>query len=331
MLRKMLVVLFILMLASVALAQESLTVGTPLDGELTETEMDFTVALTSGSTYEITLNSSAFDARLYVLDPSGEPVDDDDDSGDGTNSRLVLTAAEDGDYTVRVTSFAGSGSGAFTVAVNEFELNLVEVGGSVELTVTDAAAARFDLAGADGLVVDLIGDFGDADVRIVVNGPDGFQVANDDDGGPGNNPFVRGLDLSEPGNYAVSVEAGFSLDAGSEVTGTVTVAESNLTTLELGTAVSVTSDARDYDVVLFEAAAGTTYRVTVTASAPAYINVELGYAGAFFPNYYSAGNATRLSFDAPADAAGLARIKVSQSVFADEMISMEVMVEEVGQ
>lgn len=56
------------------------------------------------------------DPNLTVIDPSGEVIDADDDSGGGTSPQLVTTLPDDGVYTFRVDAFT---EGAYTIGVKE--------------------------------------------------------------------------------------------------------------------------------------------------------------------------------------------------------------------
>lgn len=65
----------------------------------------------------VALNSSAFDAYLYLLGPSGSVVAHDDDSGGGTNSLIRYTAAAGGSYTIEATSYSSGATGGFSLAL----------------------------------------------------------------------------------------------------------------------------------------------------------------------------------------------------------------------
>lgn len=79
----------------------------------------FTVQLEAGQTYQFNLMSPAFDAYLYLEDSEGVVLAQNDDGGEGTNSRIVHEAAEDGTYRLIATSLSGNGVGAFTVSVRD--------------------------------------------------------------------------------------------------------------------------------------------------------------------------------------------------------------------
>jgi hypothetical protein len=77
---------------------------------------NFTFSATAGTTYTITLNSTAFDTYLYLLNGSTVLAQDDDGNG-GTNSKITYTAAASGTLTIHCTSYAASKTGAYTVTL----------------------------------------------------------------------------------------------------------------------------------------------------------------------------------------------------------------------
>jgi hypothetical protein len=74
----------------------------------------------AGDVLVVTLESEAFDAVLHfgwVNQGTCMELDSDDDGGEGTNSRLVVTLREDGEHHVHVGSSAPGGRGAYTLRV----------------------------------------------------------------------------------------------------------------------------------------------------------------------------------------------------------------------
>jgi hypothetical protein len=79
--------------------QQATFTGTPA-------QMDFAVALTSGTPTRITataINGSAFDAIVTILDPLGATVINGQDTG--TDETTFFTPNQTGNYTVRITAF----------------------------------------------------------------------------------------------------------------------------------------------------------------------------------------------------------------------------------
>jgi hypothetical protein len=71
-----------------------------------------------GQRVSVELTSSAFDAFTILTAPSGSRIDNDDAAGgESTDSRLDTVLAEDGTYTVSVTSFAAGETGSYRLSV----------------------------------------------------------------------------------------------------------------------------------------------------------------------------------------------------------------------
>jgi len=82
----------------------------------------FTFAGTAGQQVVITLQSTAFDTYLHLLNPSGVVVAYDDDSNGSTNSRIPVTSGTfslpvTGTYTIDATTFRTLTTGAYTVSL----------------------------------------------------------------------------------------------------------------------------------------------------------------------------------------------------------------------
>ncbi len=99
----------------------NITPGQPVTGTIRAGAIEaWTLAATTGDTYSVALYAEAgeFDPLLTLVNDQGRTVASDDDSGASFNSLLrgwVVPA--DGLYTVRVSSYRASGSGAYTLIV----------------------------------------------------------------------------------------------------------------------------------------------------------------------------------------------------------------------
>jgi len=87
----------------------------------------YTFSGTAGQAVYILLTSSAFDTYLYLIDPAGRVVAEDDDGGGGLNSRIPagsgsLVLPSTGTYSIEVTSYA-------PYATGEYRLSLVSGSG----------------------------------------------------------------------------------------------------------------------------------------------------------------------------------------------------------
>jgi hypothetical protein len=103
--------------------------GETLQGRLAETDQveddgSFSDAWTfrgsAGERFTITLQSSDFDAFLRLGRISGDEfmvLDTDDDGGGDTNSRIVITLPEDGEYVIHAGSYDDGETGDYTLRV----------------------------------------------------------------------------------------------------------------------------------------------------------------------------------------------------------------------
>jgi len=194
------------------------------------------VQLEAGRRYAITTNSEAFDTLLRLLRPgSDEPVAENDDYGDGLNSRINYTPTESGEYIVRVSSFSPGGTGAYQLRI--------EPAGPLPALITrptrteraqwrvyqGALAAtdpidnerRYDdyelrLGAGESAMIHVMAD-GDLDTQLMVYSNEargGEPLASNDDGGGGVNPFVF-FAPEEAGTYVVRVTSFGANDTGS--------------------------------------------------------------------------------------------------------------------
>ena len=79
----------------------------------------FTVQWEEGKTYQIDHKSRVFDAYLYLIGPDGNILAQDDDGGEGLNSRIVHRAGKAGEYRIVATSLGGAGVGQFEFSIRQ--------------------------------------------------------------------------------------------------------------------------------------------------------------------------------------------------------------------
>jgi hypothetical protein len=72
----------------------------------------------ANTTYTIDHETRGFDAYLFLYDDNGVLLRQDDDSGDGLNSRIVFTAPRSGVYRIHATSL-GQGKGSYVLTVRK--------------------------------------------------------------------------------------------------------------------------------------------------------------------------------------------------------------------
>lgn len=200
----------------------------------------YRVRLTEGQSYRFTLNSSGDnpigDPLIRLHDSRGAEIAIDDDGGDGLNSYLEFTAPSTGNYYVEATSFTGDAAGGYRLAAHAGD---IPADASTDASMSsdgdyregvlapggDRDWYRLELAEGQGVRIgmnatgapDSVGD-----PYIVVYGPDGAELARDDDGGEGLNSWLefqataagayfveaRGFTEDATGRYALNVAAG---------------------------------------------------------------------------------------------------------------------------
>ncbi|MBX2864103.1 MAG: PPC domain-containing protein [Leptolyngbyaceae cyanobacterium MAG.088] len=77
---------------------------------------DYSVELFEGDQITIDVISEEFDTLVSLLGDDGTTVSENDDGPDGsTNSLLFARISKSGQYTIRVRSYAGQGTGSFSL------------------------------------------------------------------------------------------------------------------------------------------------------------------------------------------------------------------------
>lgn len=218
------------------IANSARTSGRVAIGQSTAGTLDFPtdsdwyrVRLEEGQSYRFTLNSSGDspvgDPLIRLRDSSGTEVAVDDDGGEGLNSYLEFTAPSTGNYYLEATSFTGDATGGYTIAANAGDIPAdastdagLDAAGDYREGVLAPAGDRdwfrMQLAEGQGVRIglnatgtpDSIGD-----PYLVLYGPDGAEIARDDDGGESLNSWIE---FQAPAAGAYYVEArGFTEDA----------------------------------------------------------------------------------------------------------------------
>jgi hypothetical protein len=189
----------------------------------------YRIRLVEGQSYRFTLNSDGAtpldDPLLRLHNASGEEIAADDDGGNGLNAYLEYTASSTGTYLVEARSFVDDAVGGYALTAHEGDIpadnstdaSLGGEGDYREATLSPANDRdwyRLDLTEGQGVRLGLnAATTPDAlqDPMLVLYGPDGAEVARDDDGGEGLNSW---LEYQAAGAGAYYVEArGFVDDA----------------------------------------------------------------------------------------------------------------------
>ncbi|MFP4431502.1 MAG: PPC domain-containing protein [Spirochaetota bacterium] len=201
---------------------EEVVDGRPLeDGEevmaLMTGEQRFTIRALANHRIVLEMSSDFFDTYLTVIGPSGQEYTNDDGFAGSTNSLLDVVAPETGTYDVYAGSFSGNGTGLYSVsyqAGGEVRL-LARFSGELDTTAPrDSEGKRFRRHSFDGragqyVTIDLTS--GAFDTYLILEGPEGFVVAENDDYSAGTDSRIS-RELDQNGRYTVVVQ-GYSEDA----------------------------------------------------------------------------------------------------------------------
>jgi hypothetical protein len=189
-----------------------------------------------GQRVSITLESTDFDAYLYVTGPGLSEILTDDDSGGDLNSRIDVTLPTAGPYTVIASALGAGEFGAYIIRVEEaipleelpIDGGVVDLGGTVGGQLAPDAPVIFegrpgqvwglDATAGQRAVIDLRS--GDFDTYLYVVGPGILEPLADDDGGDEQNSQLT-VTFPESGRYRIIASA-YSSDTTGSFTITVT-------------------------------------------------------------------------------------------------------------
>jgi len=212
-------------------------VGETVDGTV-EGAVEYTFDGALGDVVTIELTSPDFDAYLTLQGPDGTLLVSDDDSAGNLNARIEdFPLPIDGTYTITVSSYGGSASGAFSLSLAtdtgaeptsepsleptpEASLEPTSEPGGVFASfsgrLTDeflAATYGFEGRAGDVLTFTMLSD--DFDAYLTLQGPDGRVVIEDDDSGGGRNASIANYTLLESGSYVLTASSNTRTRTGS--------------------------------------------------------------------------------------------------------------------
>lgn len=281
------------------LAVRDIAIGSSVSGALSEADGAndsglradaYRVRVAAGQRIEATLNATAFDAYLELFNPAGESVDQDDDGGDeGTNARLIHTAAEGGDYTLQVRAIGEVLTGTYDLTLAEAAPEpaplTLPFGQGVQGEIGDGdprddEGRGFDahiFSGVAGNRVQVVMRSGDFDTYLQVGRPgEPFEALGSDDDGLGEGTDSRlNYILPETGDYVLrasplgSEEKGlYSIeltDRGPQpLPGSVLIGDTARGSLSDTDAIA--EDGGFYDAYAFQVAEGDKLRLTMVSN-----------------------------------------------------------------
>jgi hypothetical protein len=186
----------------------------------------------------VRMRSSDFDTYLrWGYEAEGDWVEEasNDDSGDGTDSRLVVTLSGEGEYELRASGFDEDEAGAYELEVSaaaSVAPGRIRVGQSVrgEITEDDAEGEEgfedhYVFTGSAGQWITIFAESDEIDTYVLLGRDEGGEfreIDSDDDGGGGTNSqlvaeldddgafhvVVRSFMGDETGSYTLRIEEG---------------------------------------------------------------------------------------------------------------------------
>jgi hypothetical protein len=184
----------------------------------------YRVHLNQGQSMRVELNGGEAegmlnDPFLTLYGPDGKEISHDDDSGEGLNSWLEFIAPAAGDYYLEAKGFGEDATGKYTITLLAGEIPGVADGAEPLNVGAEGRTSVIAPAGdKDWFSIDLVegrpyrfnvktGDTnGLADPVLTIFDQNGNQVAQDDDGGTGNNAYLNFVS-TKGGTYYAQVSS----------------------------------------------------------------------------------------------------------------------------
>ena len=332
-----------LALASTSFAQETITPGTPIEGEYAGEAQVYNLEAVRGQLLLITMNSNELDS-VVGIGQGGEEFASDDDSNGDDNSLLAYVVKADGTYevTARASFWSEGDEGAYTLNVEVVDPTIAEYGVPVTLT-PEGEETRFVYtvfeAAADDVVhvwVETTDNSSDSSLYASLVGVDGEEIENDDSDWHDNNALIRRVVLPEAGLYLVRVRESNSRNF-LTIPAQVMVEQTERLFLTAEPQELVLGDAegqKGTEVYFIDAEAGVTYRFTVTI--PPFpdddggIEMELLDTAFFFAPSIETLHSVGLVWDYTAQSSRQIRLDVHPNFFGrdisriDYTIAMEI-------
>lgn len=263
-----LVALFSLVFTNIIAQGDTIAPGDTIEATATGAIVPYTFEAVAGDSFTFSIEAD-FSAVITVEGPDGTVYVSNEDLR-FTDLPMLFVAPEDGTYTLVVGSAFGEPEGAFTLQMAAVQVDPIAYGDSLALTPAEDVLYYFTFEAAEGDVLNVFANSEDDDTRLRILLPNGTEIAEDDDDGPGVDPYIRRFIVPADGSYIILLSA-FSADRPMVTPVTLNLEQTELlpatsepTTIELGGEIDGSSEV---EVFTFEeAVAGNTYRVTVNAA-----------------------------------------------------------------
>lgn len=269
-----LLLLALVALSATVLAQDTLEAGVTT-GTLGSEPDNYTLTAAAGDVYVISLESKQFDAYLTVLDSTDDQVAFDDDSGADRDSLLLFAPVEDGAYTVRVSSFDGSGGDYTLTVIDTFAA--LELGTAADVSFDSGSVQVFSVVAPEDPVNIVIDSGNTVDTSLIVLSADRMDYFREQSHVfDGADPALNRVLFTTAGNtyYVLVVRE----DATAKGSVSLLVEETTIDTLGAEPLTFEFSGNLREDVVTFDVEEGQEYVLSVTVDVPSDFNVYISAA-----------------------------------------------------
>ncbi len=299
-----------------------------VEGRLTSSELQVRYVFTGTEGDVIIAEHYSEDYDSYLtLEFNGSEIAYNDDGAGNLDSRIgPFTLPSTGSYTLVVTSLSRADTGSYEVRLDRVEVQSIEIGEETTVEFTPSDSVLFFMVEAQlGDIISIEVD-SEIDTSLSISDPSNYTVISDEDSGSGFNPEIIDFSLSQAGTYTVALRS-VNGEAGEA---TITISRAELPSLNDGPQTISFSSSVFNRTLVFDAEAGTTYRLTldVVRGDSASPSIDITQAGNSL-GYTSTSRVERLSIDITPSDDGEVVLRFSEYSYTN--ISIEVTLEEVGE
>lgn len=159
-----------------------------------------------GQIVRIEADAEPFDVDLDLFNARGERIANNDDGAGNRNALLTVLLTEAGTYLARVHASGDGGGGAYRLKRAPDPVHPLKMNDKVAGTIGAGTSDIWSFTGRAGQAILLSVRSADFDTVIHLFGPDGVEIASDDDGGDGTNSLLS-TQLPVNGTYTIWVSS----------------------------------------------------------------------------------------------------------------------------
>lgn len=239
----------------------SMGAGDVIEGSLTDGRAEIQFEAEGGQYMRIAVQSDDFDPAVALFDRDDKEIAFNDDSR-GRKSAVIgpLRMPYSGSYILEISpsprfSEPAEGGGDFAVSIDPATVASMDDVNALPFSLSAAMPAAYfalPVKTGDGLSL-AVDSNGHLDTTLQVLSSDGFELAFDDDSGPGFDAEISNLIVDGDDTYILAVSTFDEVATGS---GSISVNRNPARALETGQVIVTLSDKAIRDLVVFQAAEG---------------------------------------------------------------------------